>query len=42
MRAGGEGEMTVRRAADVERFRVSELPGIAVRRPDAQRHRSTG
>src|SRR5258708_34789337 len=41
MRAGGEGEMTVRRAADVGRFRVSELPGLSLRRPDAHRHRRT-
>src|ERR1019366_8448831 len=39
MRAGAEGEMPVRRAADVEVFRIGELRGIAVRSTNAQRHR---
>ncbi len=42
MRAGGEGEMPVRDAADVEGFGVFELPGIAVGGADAQRHRRAG
>jgi hypothetical protein len=42
MRAGAEGEMPVRRAADVEIFRIGELIGIAVGRSDAQRHRCAG
>ena len=41
MRAGAEGEMPVRRAADVEIFRIGELRGIAVGGADAQRHRRT-
>ena len=39
MRAGAEGEMPVRRAADVEIFGIGELRGIAVGSADAQRHR---
>src|SRR5664279_2108131 len=35
MRAGAEGEMPVRRAADVEVFRIGELRGIAVRSTNA-------
>ena len=42
MRAGAEGEVAVRRAADVEIFRIGELLGIAVGSADAQRHRRAG
>src|SRR6266403_5388322 len=35
MRAGTEGEMPVRRAADMEIFRLRELPGVAVGGSDA-------
>ena len=38
MRAGDEGEVTVRCAADVEPFGIRELRGIAIGRADAQRH----
>src|SRR5260370_22003189 len=42
MGAGSKRKMPVWRPPDVERFRVGELPGIAVRRPDTQRHRRAG
>jgi hypothetical protein len=41
MGAGAEGEVPVRRAAEVELVWVSELPGIAVGGADAQCQRST-
>ena len=39
MRAGAEGEVPVRRAADIETFGIGELRGVAVGGADAQRHR---
>src|SRR5258707_3190763 len=39
MRAGAEGEVAVRGAADVEMFGIGKLQGIAVGSADAQRHR---
>src|SRR5215218_5918521 len=42
VRAGAEGEMPVRRAADIEIFRVGELRWITVGSADARRHRRAG
>ena len=42
MRAGGKGEMPVRRAADVEIFRIGELSGITVGGADAQGDKRAG
>src|SRR5260221_11182437 len=38
MGAGSKRKMPVWRPPDVERFRVGELPGMAVRRPDPRRN----
>src|SRR6186997_2369211 len=39
MRAGAEGEMPVRRTADIKTFGIGEMRRVAVGGADAQRHR---